>query len=149
MFHYTTTALNHVQISGGTGITPFVQLFNTTISKLSPESPTRFTLLHSSRRPEELPPAVLLNPLTAFANEHPERFGFHVFVDEDDGSKSDAKTPPLKTGRIDEEALVRCLTPEQSSTTTSWVDWLIPAKSTSKPEEVPRRTLFLVCGPEP
>ncbi|CAA7260215.1 unnamed protein product [Cyclocybe aegerita] len=131
-----------VMISGGTGITPFVQLFNNHISR-NPPSNTRFTLLHSSRTPAELPPPTLLNPLSQFAAKHPDRFRFHVFVDEQDGSKASAIVPPLNTGRISEASLKKCLsTGEESS---SWWTRLF-----SKPQEAPpRRILFLVCGPEP
>ncbi|KIY45852.1 riboflavin synthase domain-like protein [Fistulina hepatica ATCC 64428] len=97
-------------ISGGTGITPFYQLFCSVITHTAkdalPESqfstpsaiqvpitpsatqtPTtalapRFTLLHSSRRIEEFPPEKILRPLLSFADAHPERLRVHLFVDE-------------------------------------------------------------------
>ncbi|KAE9406048.1 ferredoxin reductase-like protein [Gymnopus androsaceus JB14] len=69
-----------VMISGGTGITPFYQLYHEIISqKVSPK--TRFTLLHSSRSPSELPPPEIMQLLFSYAEEHPERFRLRVFVD--------------------------------------------------------------------
>ncbi|GAV99413.1 ferredoxin reductase-like protein [Lentinula edodes] len=67
-------------ISGGSGIAPFFQLFHEIISR-GVSSRTRFTLLHSSRSPSELPPSKILQRLSSFASENPERFKFRVFVD--------------------------------------------------------------------
>ncbi|KAF8165019.1 hypothetical protein B0H34DRAFT_687447 [Crassisporium funariophilum] len=131
-----------VMISGGTGITPFVQLFHNVISNPISTSKSRFTLLHSSAVSAELPPPPVLEPLVAFAAEHPEKFRIHVFVDEQDYSTSPLKLPRVNIGRITDAALHQCLAPENE--TVSW--WSQLFRKTAK---IPRRTLFLVCGPEP
>ncbi|KAF8803829.1 ferredoxin reductase-like protein [Phlegmacium glaucopus] len=134
-----------VMISGGTGITPFVQLFHNVISKPTKSPNTRFTLIHSSRVPGELPPPIVLEPLTAFAAENSEKFKIHVFVDAQDGSNSPLPILHINTGRITGFALERCLRSEQVP--GSWWRKLFH-KNTSE-DKRPRRTLFLVCGPEP
>ena len=137
--------LKTFEISGGTGITPFVQLFHNVISQPSKSPNTRFTLIHSSRVPEELPPSAVLEPLTAFAAENPEKFKVHVFVDTQDGSNLPVPIPHINTGRITDSALERCLRSEQMP--GSW--WRKLFHKNVSEDERPRRTLFLVCGPEP
>ncbi|KDR83402.1 hypothetical protein GALMADRAFT_56102 [Galerina marginata CBS 339.88] len=134
-----------VMISGGTGITPFVQLFNKVISKATPTSTTRFTLLHSSRVPQELPPALLLEPLLTFSAENPDKFKFQVFVDEDDGSKAPVSIPQINTGRITESALEQHL--DLKPKRPSW--WSRLWRKEAPKDDASRRILFLVCGPEP
>ncbi|PPQ83260.1 hypothetical protein CVT25_003999 [Psilocybe cyanescens] len=134
-----------VMISGGTGITPFVQLFHNVISKSIQTSKTQFTLLHSSRVPEELPPPSLLDPMITFSVENPEKFRFHVFVDEQDGSKPSTSISGINTGRITEGSLKPYLIPEEPK--VSWwssMFYKAPPLNTQS-----RRILFLVCGPEP
>ncbi|KAL1742424.1 hypothetical protein HDZ31DRAFT_84143 [Schizophyllum fasciatum] len=133
-----------VMISGGTGITPFVQLWSTVIS--SARSPnTRFTLLHSSPSSDELPPAEILGPLASYASEHPERFNFRLFVDKDAKPlpypSPQAMVPEL--GRINRIAVEKVINANQ----VSW--WKKPFVSSASPETPQRRILFLVCGPEP
>jgi len=132
------------EISGGTGITPFVQLFHTVISKPTKSPNTRFTLIHSSRAPGELPPPAVLEPLTAFSAENPEKFKIHIFVDTQDGSNSPVPILHINTGRVTDFALERCLRSEQ---VPGWWGKLF-CKNVSE-DKKPRRTLFLVCGPEP
>ncbi|KAJ7904229.1 hypothetical protein B0H14DRAFT_3079154 [Mycena olivaceomarginata] len=128
-----------VMISGGTGITPFYQLLHSSFSKGN-DSKTRFTLLHSSPTPSELPPPAILGPLREYATTHPEKFALHLFVDSRDG-KQPAELPPLQVGRIQKSVIQRCLDPTPSPW---WRSYFI-----STPSDVPRKTLFLVCGPEP
>ncbi|KAF9057405.1 hypothetical protein BJ165DRAFT_1334009 [Panaeolus papilionaceus] len=134
-----------VMISGGTGITPFVQLFFSTISKLDNVPNTRFTLLHSSRIPGELPPSELLGPLVRFSREHPERFKCEVFVDTEDGSRPPLPVSHIRTGRISEKDIKECVVTEQEK--SRWWRWFSNKRD---PEVVKKRkVLFLVCGPEP
>jgi len=135
-----------VMISGGTGITPFVQLFNTKIVNLQSNLKTRFTLLHSSRTPGELPPPKLLNPLITFAKEQPDRFKFHVFVDSNDGSNTATSIPPFNIGRIDENALQKYVMGVDLS--NSWWKNLF-GKHQPKEDVSEKKIMFLVCGPEP
>jgi cytochrome-b5 reductase len=107
-------------------------------------SHTRFTLLHSSRIPEELPPPALLYPLTTFSKANPDKFKFHVFVDDKGGSISPPHIPPMKEGRITEKELKSCLGLEKPR--DSW--WTRLFGKTTPQDETPRRILFLVCGPE-
>ncbi|KAJ7937307.1 hypothetical protein B0H13DRAFT_1945264 [Mycena leptocephala] len=123
-----------VMISGGTGITPFYQLLHSSLSK--GDSQTRFTLLHSSPTPSELPPAAILGRLRAYAQEHPERFALHLFVDQRDGGS----VPDLQVGRISKAVIQRCL-----GLNTPWWRTIFAQKSNATPP----KTLFLVCGPEP
>lgn len=134
--------LKAFEISGGTGITPFVQLFHNVISQPTKSPNTRFTLIHSSRVPAELPPPAVLEPLTAFASENSQKFKFHVFVDAQDGSNFPVH---INTGRITDSALERCLRSKQIP--GSW--WRKLFRKDLSEDERSRRTLFLVCGPEP
>ena len=137
--------LKTFEISGGTGITPFVQLFHNVISKPTKSPNTRFTLIHCSRVPGELPPPAVLEPLTAFAAENSEKFRTHFFVDAHDGSNSPVPIPHINTGRITDFALEQCLHPNQVP--GSW--WRNFFYKNVSQHERHRRTLFLVCGPEP
>ncbi|EED84689.1 predicted protein [Postia placenta Mad-698-R] len=75
-----------IMISGGTGITPFYQLLHhAAVKNDSRYSQTRFTLLHSSRRPIELPPTEILAPLLSCAQKSPERLTVSLFVDSLEG----------------------------------------------------------------
>lgn len=104
---------------------------------------TRFTLVHGSRTPEELPPPHILAPLINYAENHPNKFRINLFVDEDDGSKPALLTPVLEKGRLTGKHMKQIIgVPEP----TRWERWF--GKKDVQPT-VPRRTLFLVCGPEP
>jgi cytochrome-b5 reductase len=131
------------QISGGTGITPFYQLFNSVISRSSHSPRTHFTLLHSSRTPAELPPVIMLDKLSTFAAENPEKFTVHFFVDSIDGSKT--PLPHLQVGRIGKSAIEQCL--GLGDRDLSW--WTSFYRSPNVTKPLPQKTLFLVCGPEP
>lgn len=110
---------------------------------------TRFTLLHSSRIPGELPPPVILDPMVSFAAEHPEKFSLHIFVDEDDGSQTTSQVSKKLIGRISEASLKKCIgAEEQPPPSTSWWKSLPKKQAPEVLEEPKRRILFLVCGPE-
>ncbi|KAJ6539085.1 hypothetical protein B0H19DRAFT_1177051 [Mycena capillaripes] len=127
-----------VMISGGTGITPFHQLLHSRISK--EDSKTRFTLLHSSPTPSELPPPAILGPLREYATKSPDRFALHLFVDRQEGDSA-ADLPPLQVGRISKAAIERCL-----GLNPPWWRTVFFGQTSNS---APRKTLFLVCGPEP
>ncbi|KAI0089260.1 ferredoxin reductase-like protein [Irpex rosettiformis] len=146
-----------IMISGGTGITPFYQLLHTVLLAPSKEaqplsstplSLTRFTLLHSSRVPGELPPPELLRPLIDHAETHPEQLRVSFFVDNKDGSSAQSiPNDNIRQGRID-KADIGLILGDRSAGLTWWQKLL--RVSTSKPEPVAgRKILFLVCGPEP
>nr|GAT53903.1 NADH-cytochrome B5 reductase [Mycena chlorophos] len=121
-----------VMISGGTGVTPFFQLLHSAFSGDAPSN-TRFTLLHSSRTPADLPPPAILGPLRAYSATHPERFSLHLFVDDAPGESVPADT---RVGRINRKHI------EHGLGGSGWFwPWM------KRPP--PKRTLFLVCGPEP
>ncbi|PPQ99900.1 hypothetical protein CVT24_009581 [Panaeolus cyanescens] len=134
-----------VMISGGTGITPFIQLFFSTISKPHLTPNTQFTLLHSSRRPGELPPAELLQPLIDFSSQNPQRLKFELFVDADDGAHPPLAVPKLHIGRIAEKNIKECVVAEQER--PSWWQWFSKKRDLDAVQR--RKVLFLVCGPEP
>ena len=142
---FNSLNLKAFEISGGTGITPFVQLFHNIISQPSKSPNTRFTLIHSSRVPAELPPPAVLEPLTAYAAENSEKFKVHIFVDAQDGSTFPVPISHINTGRITDSALERCLRSELMP--GSW--WRKLFQKNVFEDERSRRTLFLVCGPEP
>lgn len=101
----------------------------------------RFTLIHGSRTPEELPPEQILGPLTTYAENHPNRLRLKLLVDTDDGSPS-MTSLPLEVGRVSEEHVKRILgSPEP----TRWQKWFGRKDTRSS---IPSKTLFLVCGPE-
>ena len=101
---------------------------------------TRFSLIHSSRTPEELPPEQILEPLVAYAKKHPDRFKLRLFVDVDDGSKSPVSA--LEEGRMNDDQLKRIMgIPELSL----WQNWF---GHKEKQFCISPKTLFLVCGPE-
>lgn len=130
------------QISGGTGITPFYQLFHSVISRPS-EHRTRFTLLHSSRTPADIPPPRIMNKLSTFANENPERFRLELFVDSYEGPPPPSHIPSPRLGRIGKPAIEQCLGLNGS---TSWWQRLFGKSAEPKPLH---KVLFLVCGPDP
>ncbi|KAG6869292.1 hypothetical protein C0993_000045 [Termitomyces sp. T159_Od127] len=131
-----------VMISGGTGITPFYQLFHSVISRPS-EHRTRFTLLHSSRTLADIPPPRIMNKLSTFANENPERFRLELFVDSYEGAPYPTHIPSPTLGRIGKPAIEQCLGLNRS---TSWWQRLFGKSEKPKPSH---KVLFLVCGPDP
>ncbi|KAF5393548.1 hypothetical protein D9757_000276 [Collybiopsis confluens] len=129
-----------VMISGGTGVAPFYQLFyNVILSGQSPQ--TRFTLLHSSRSPLELPPSEILRPLYSYASEHPARFRIRVFVDKLDAEVDGEQD--LTVGRINKDVIESTISRKYSSVQS----WMWPFSGSAKLDV--QKTLFLVCGPEP
>ena len=112
------------------------------ISRLSQSSRTRFTLLHSSRTPAELPPTIILDKLSTFATENPERFTVHFFVDSTDGTNHPSH---LQVGRIGKTAIEKCL--GLSDHHLPWWSKFYRKPNLTKP--LPQKTLFLICGPEP
>jgi len=135
-------------ISGGTGITPFYQLLNNVFNRKPSDSnsKTRFTLLHSSRILSELPPRSMLQSLAFFAEEQPDRFNMHLFVDSLDGSTN---TPlpkqRLQVGRINKSALTHSLGLDAP---VSWWQRLFQPVGVPNFAQPDRKILFLVCGPE-
>ena len=137
--------LSGSKISGGTGITPFYQLLYSKLLKdpSRVRTKTRFTLLHSSRKPTELPPPAILDPLISESKAHPERLSLSLFVDSAEGLEHPSVTAKdLQVGRITESAIKRAVS---SQSGRSWWGSLF-GKSGSQEE---RKILFLVCGPEP
>lgn len=134
------------KISGGTGITPFYQLLHSILLKTSGTPTTRFTLLHSSRTPVELPPPELLQPLISYAQQHPDRLNLAFYVDSKDGSN--AETVPLNDiheRRIERADVLRTL---HSGHESSWWHNILHSTSIKSPNITDRKILFLVCGPE-
>ncbi|PCH41141.1 ferredoxin reductase-like C-terminal NADP-linked domain-containing protein [Wolfiporia cocos MD-104 SS10] len=139
-----------VMISGGTGITPFYQLLHHTIlQNPSRYLNTRFTLLHASRRPLELPPPQMLAPLLSSAQEHPERLNVVLHVDTLEGPEHPlVASSVLRVGRINQRAIESAL--EVDKRKESWWRSLLPIGAKAGPErQESKRILYLVCGPEP
>ncbi|KZP12117.1 ferredoxin reductase-like protein [Athelia psychrophila] len=118
-----------VMISGGTGITPFYQLLHKTIGAAGDDSSlaTKFTLLHSSRVPAELPPPSILDPLKSLAESKPKNFKLHLFVDSREGPTDGSSE--LNVGQITKSAIVKALGTKKI-----------------KPDA---KIMFIVCGPDP
>ncbi|KAI9001109.1 ferredoxin reductase-like C-terminal NADP-linked domain-containing protein [Trametes punicea] len=138
-----------IMISGGTGITPFYQLIHKELlSQPSITSKTRFTLLHSSRRPTELPPAEMLRPLLAYSQAHPDRLRLSLFVDSSEGPPHPAVPVSwLTVGRIGKPAIEHAM----GSRTRSWWRTLFSGSSGEDREDDTngKKVMFLVCGPDP
>ncbi|KAF9008747.1 ferredoxin reductase-like protein [Cyathus striatus] len=135
-----------IMISGGTGITPFYQLLHDLKTGSIVSSNTRFTLLHSARTPEELPPPSILWPITNLANENPGKFQFYPFVDTQDGTVPPISLSNIRVGRIGEAAIRQCL--GLAPTVVPWWKKFFIAK-TSPADVSQRKVLILVCGPDP
>ncbi|KZT19294.1 riboflavin synthase domain-like protein [Neolentinus lepideus HHB14362 ss-1] len=137
-----------VMISGGTGITPFYQLLHHVFTKEPPiSSPkTRFTLLHSSRAPNLLPPSTMLETLKTYTHTQQDRFSLRLFVDSRQReTRSNLIGLPLSEGRIGKIEIQQALglIPTASE---SW--WWPFGSSSSQPDNSERKVLFLVCGPD-
>ncbi|OCB91556.1 ferredoxin reductase-like protein [Sanghuangporus baumii] len=113
---------NVVMVAGGTGIAPFHQLLHILFSNPTKTPKTKFTLLHSYRSSEELPPPVILDNLSTWKNKNPQNLHVHTFVDSRDG---ELEKDELIIGRINKDVL----------------------KSTLR--NTGGRTIVLVCGPDP
>ncbi|KAI0353560.1 ferredoxin reductase-like C-terminal NADP-linked domain-containing protein [Trametes cingulata] len=138
-----------IMISGGTGITPFYQLIHKELlSQSSPSSKTRFTLLHSSRRPTELPPPEMLGPLLAYSHAHPDKLKLSLFVDSPEGPAHPAvPSSSLNVGRIGKTAIEHAT---GAGSTSRWRS-LFGARSNPRSQDgvSGKKVMFLVCGPDP
>lgn len=110
-------------------------------------SATRFTLLHSSRVPSELPPPELLQPLVQYAESHPERLKLSFYVDMKDGSNAGAVAlSDIQERRIQKADVYRTI---YNSHQSAWWHKLLRVASVKPTEATSKKILFLVCGPEP
>ncbi|KZT53682.1 hypothetical protein CALCODRAFT_500829 [Calocera cornea HHB12733] len=169
-----------VMISGGTGIAPFYQLLHHLFLRSRSPSPSqppppstrpRFTLLHGSLSPSELPPSEILGPLVELQRREPDRFRLRLFVDRlmdgagamGAGQEAEVEVAgqrlPLTVGRIRREDLVDAVRPSHSPPPPPSPSWrgllssFFPASSRAPPAQGEKgkgkKVLFLVCGPEP
>ncbi|KAI0832321.1 ferredoxin reductase-like C-terminal NADP-linked domain-containing protein [Trametes gibbosa] len=140
-----------VMISGGTGVTPFYQLiYKELLSEPSPKCKTRFTLLHSSRRPTELPPSEILRPLVAYSQTHPDRLNLSFFVDSPDGPSHPAvSSSSLTVGRIGKTAIEGAIGGGQRSWWRLGGLFGAPANTRAQETGHGKKVMFLVCGPDP
>ncbi|RPD67277.1 ferredoxin reductase-like C-terminal NADP-linked domain-containing protein [Lentinus tigrinus ALCF2SS1-7] len=138
-----------IMVSGGTGITPFCQLIHKELlSQPTPNSKTRFTLLHSSRRPTELPPSEMLKPIMEYSQAHPDKLRLSLFVDASDGPSHPAvPSSSITVGRIGKVAIERATGLEKNS----WWQRVFGASIDTRSQDGGRgkRIMFLVCGPDP
>ncbi|KAH9844199.1 ferredoxin reductase-like C-terminal NADP-linked domain-containing protein [Rhodofomes roseus] len=138
-----------VMISGGTGITPFYQLLHAKLLKDPSKVPTktRFTLLHASRKPVELPPPDILDPLLSASKAHPDRLRLSLFVDSSEGpTHPSVGSNDVQVGRINDLAIARAV----GSDNSSWWRSLLGIGSRPDSRDLSdKKILFLLCGPEP
>ena len=142
-----------LKISGGTGFSPFHQLLFRHLRHNPVDDGTRFTLLHASRSPAELPPLPILQPLIDFAGAHPDHLRVRLFVN----SNAQARVPEsiahsLQVGRIDKRSIAHALGISDARWSwTSWIDSLWTKGGSKRGDEDIRKKniLVLVCGPEP
>ncbi|KAI0004925.1 hypothetical protein BJV74DRAFT_805734 [Russula compacta] len=144
-----------VMISGGTGFSPFHQLLFRHLlrSDVAPAT-TRFTFIHASRSPTELPPLPILQPLIDFAVAHPEHLRLRLFVD----GVSRVPAPEsiarhLKVGRIDKSSVAHTLGISDGAWSWSWFSWISNLWTRGQPnvgdsDIRKKNVLVLVCGPE-
>src|SRR6266404_4561924 len=143
---WLTLSLLIPKISGGTGFSPFHQLL---FRHLLPfrdnpaQSGTRFTLLHASRSPSELPPAPILQSLVEFAGAHPDHLRVRLYAD----SGPQARVPEnvarsLQVGRIDKCSIAHAL--GISDRPWSWGSWINGGDEDIRKKNI----LVMVCGPE-
>ncbi|KAI0307250.1 hypothetical protein B0F90DRAFT_1807897 [Multifurca ochricompacta] len=144
-----------VMISGGTGFSPFHQLlFHHLLQqqKTSPNSTPRFTLLHASHTPAELPPLPFLQPLIDFAHVHPELLRLRLFVNRlSDVPAHDTVARHIQVGRIDKSSIARSLgISDPPPTWSSFMnDFWKKRQPTVNGEDIRmKKVLVLVCGPE-
>ncbi|EIM88640.1 uncharacterized protein STEHIDRAFT_167787 [Stereum hirsutum FP-91666 SS1] len=146
--HLRETFDEVVMISGGTGFSPFYQLLHYELLRDSAKpSHTRFTLLHSSKIPAELPPPELLQPLLDVAKEHPERLRIGLFVDSMEGQIAPAYD--LQVTQINKSGIERFLGQSSDSSAGPWWKrflWGYPVKENNFQQ---KNVVVLVCGPEP
>ncbi|CAL1700905.1 unnamed protein product [Somion occarium] len=132
-----------VMISGGTGITPFYQLLHhTLLSSQQKMTKTRFTLLHSSRTPHELPPADILQPLLSHAQAYPQDLRVTLYVDSLD--ETTTQHPDLRVSRIGKPDILSALGVNDRR---RWWSKLFGNSSPSTLEKN-KKILVLVCGPD-
>jgi cytochrome-b5 reductase len=137
------TSSHWSKVSGGTGITPFFQLLSSELARDNQESSkTRFTLLHSSRTPVDLPPPTILDPLVSYSASRPDRFRLRLFVDELDSSH---RKYDLQVGRICKNVIEQSLGLCREAGFWRRI-FRRPALETTKSLK-DRKILFLVCGP--
>ena len=138
-----------LQISGGTGITPFYQLLHHALLQGSFSSTsTRFALLHGSRTPSELPPPSMLEPLLSAARAYPDRFKLSLHVDSTEGlNHPSVSADALQIGRIGKAAIEHAVGIEHS--VSARVRAFLGFAAAKADARSKKRTLFLVCGPEP
>lgn len=139
--------LKNRKISGGTGFSPFYQLLHhELLEKSAKPSHTRFTLLHSSRNPAELPPPEFLQPLLDVAKEHPERLRVGLFVDSMEGQI--APTYDLQVTQINKSGIERFLGQSSGSSASPWWKRSLWGQPVNETKLQQKNVVVLVCGPE-
>ncbi|KAI0251315.1 hypothetical protein BJV78DRAFT_1126668 [Lactifluus subvellereus] len=141
-----------VMISGGTGFSPFHQLLFRQLlrgNNVAATKKTRFTLLHASRSPAELPPLSFLQPLIDLAVAHPERLRVRLFADAASREPAlESLVRHLTVGRIDKSSIAHTLGISDGAWT--WTSWASSLWMKGGDEDIrEKNVLVLVCGPEP
>lgn len=144
-----------IMVSGGTGVTPFVQLLNHIFAERTPGSPplkTHYTLLHSSRNPSALPMEDVLYSTLVYAVASRHDLTVRLFVDVPtpvpSSSLHQTHMPNVGIGRIGKNDIVHVLQERGVlPRPQTWVEWLRRSPIVCSTKE--KKLLFLVCGPEP
>ncbi|KEP53465.1 FAD-binding domain oxidoreductase [Rhizoctonia solani 123E] len=144
-----------IMISGGTGVTPFVQLLNHIFSGRTPNSrplKTHYTLLHSSLNPAALPMMDVLYNMGVYSVANRHDFTLRLFVDVPtpvpDSRLHQSYMKNVQIERIGKENIMHVLQERGViSRPRTWLEWIRRAQPVCSTKE--KKLLFLVCGPEP
>ncbi|KAJ1308772.1 hypothetical protein OPQ81_004462 [Rhizoctonia solani] len=144
-----------IMISGGTGVTPFVQLLNHVFGGRTPNSrplKTHYTLLHSSQNPASLPIMDVLYNACVYSVANRHDFTLRLFVDVPTPVPNtrlhQSHMENLHVGRIGKEHVMHVLQERGViPRPQTWLEWIRGVQPVCLTEE--KKLLFLVCGPEP
>ncbi|KDN51088.1 hypothetical protein RSAG8_00717, partial [Rhizoctonia solani AG-8 WAC10335] len=144
-----------IMISGGTGVTPFVQLLNHIFAGRTPNSrplKTHYTLLHSSLNPAALPIMDVLYDACVYSLANRHDFTLRLFVDVPSPVPNtrlhQSHMENVHLGRIGKEHVTHVLQARGViPRPQTWLEWIRRAQPVCSTKE--KKLLFLVCGPEP
>ncbi|CEL59667.1 NADH-cytochrome b5 reductase 2 OS=Ustilago maydis (strain 521 / FGSC 9021) GN=MCR1 PE=3 SV=1 [Rhizoctonia solani AG-1 IB] len=144
-----------IMISGGTGVTPFVQLLNHVFAERTPNSrplKTHYTLLHSSQTLAALPVIDALYSTCVYSVANRHDLTVRLFVDVlgpvPNTRLHQSHRENVHVRRIGKDDVIHVLQERGViPRPQTWLEWLRRAQPVCSTKE--KKLLFLVCGPEP